>query len=248
MKKNKRLILILAILRILGIGQGVLAAGLNVAWPSSPLGTELNDQSEIPEFITYIYEWGISIGGVLVFIALIIAGFQYLGSAGNPAMMKEAKDRVISALLGLALLLGSWLILNTINPQFTRLQLPPFNPDEGKPTFENLEPLDVEDFKGVEPCKKVEIVRPEHPTITLDAESGVKDLDPYISTNEEFDVKAYIDGKATSCGGYVVFYAEQEGHTSIGADIFLNTSPEDREGITVSKECQSVQFFPYKKK
>jgi hypothetical protein len=38
---------------------------------------------------------------------------------GEPAKLGEAKDRIRSAFFGLILLLGSWLILNTINPQLT---------------------------------------------------------------------------------------------------------------------------------
>jgi len=38
-------------------------------------------------------------------------------SAGNPSAMSDANDQIFSALIGLVLLLGSWLILTTINPQ-----------------------------------------------------------------------------------------------------------------------------------
>jgi len=56
------------------------------------------------------------------FIALIIAGFLYLTSVGDPGKMKDAKDRAIWAIGGLVLLLASWLILHTINPQLTTLR------------------------------------------------------------------------------------------------------------------------------
>lgn len=93
-----------------------------IAWPASPLGTKLNSCS-LSGLIKYLYEWGISIGGFLVFISLIIAGVQYLSSAGNSTKMREALDRIKSSVLGLILLLGSFLILNTINPQLTNLNL-----------------------------------------------------------------------------------------------------------------------------
>ena len=79
----------------------------------------------LPKLVQYFYEWGIALGGLAVFIVLIIAGFQYLTSVGDPTKMKEAMDRIESAFLGLVLLLGSWLILNTINPELTTLRLPP---------------------------------------------------------------------------------------------------------------------------
>ena len=128
MRNYKKFILILAILGIL-IGSTVLAKQeLLVDWPKSPLGGELTENSNIGDLIMYIYQWGITLGGFALFIVLVIAGFQYLASAGNPATMKSAKDRIISAGIGIVVLLGSYLILYTINPQLTasrwEIQLP----------------------------------------------------------------------------------------------------------------------------
>jgi hypothetical protein len=112
-----------------------------VNWPKSPIGTDINPTLEggkckyadLPTLIKYLYEWGIGLGGLAAFIALVIAGFQYLTSVGDPAKMKDAKDRIISAFFGLTLLLGSWLILNTISPNLTTL--PPL---ELKPPEERI--------------------------------------------------------------------------------------------------------------
>ena len=103
-------------------------SALELDWPLSPVsGVDLNfltEGKELPQMVKYLYEWGITLGGLAAFIALIMAGFQYLTSAGNENAMKEAKDKIQSAILGLVLLLSSWLILNTINPQLTTLFLP----------------------------------------------------------------------------------------------------------------------------
>ncbi|MFH1423408.1 MAG: pilin [Candidatus Nealsonbacteria bacterium] len=96
---------------------------LEVDWLPSPRGTELTGES-LTNLIQYLYEWGIGIGGFLAFIALIIAGFQYLTSSGNAGRMKDAMDRIKSAGMGLVLLFGSFIILNTINPQLTDLTMP----------------------------------------------------------------------------------------------------------------------------
>jgi len=90
--------------------------GLNIAWPSSPMGTPFTGANGIPGLIKYIYDWLIGLGGLMVFITLIWAGVQYLTSAGNPTQMSEARKRIKTSSIGLALLFGSWLILNTINP------------------------------------------------------------------------------------------------------------------------------------
>lgn len=136
MVKNKNLILVFTILIFLVLStEIVFAVGkLNVSWPKSPAGTDLNmactpitnPDCNLPTMVKYFYEWGIVLGGLAAFIALVIAGFQYLTSVGDPNRMKDAKDRAVSAVGGLVLLLASWLILNTISSQFVSLEEPEF--------------------------------------------------------------------------------------------------------------------------
>jgi hypothetical protein len=125
--KKKILIVLFALLGFFAMGR-VLALEIN--WPTSPFGTDLTVDSKLPDMVKYFYEWGIAIGGIAVFIALLFGGFLYLTSAGDPARLREAKDRIFSALTGLALLLGSWVILNTINPELTVLRPPSFEKPE----------------------------------------------------------------------------------------------------------------------
>ena len=103
------------------ITNSMASAALLVNWPTSPLGTPF-PEAGINLLVQYFYEWAIALGGLAAFVILIIAGFQYLTSAGDPGKMREARGRIQSAVLGLVLLLGSWLILNTINPALTTLQ------------------------------------------------------------------------------------------------------------------------------
>lgn len=119
---KKKIFFLLILLIILGFGLKVLAWETN--WPNSPLGTQLTQDSTLTELVKYLYEWGIFIGGIAVFIALLIGGFLYLTSMGNPTRMSEAKDRIFSALIGLILLFSIYLILNTINPELTVLTTP----------------------------------------------------------------------------------------------------------------------------
>ncbi len=128
---------------------------LEVGWPSSPVGTRLTSKSQIVDMVKYFYEWGISLGGMAAFISLIMAGFQYLTSAGNEGKMRDAKDNINSSVLGLLLLLTSFLVLNTINPQLTSLERPEIEFDSIYPIYPVFFPKD----KIVEPnpCEEVEI-------------------------------------------------------------------------------------------
>ncbi len=96
-------------------------AETEVIWPTSPVGTEFTRDMPLHELIAYFYEWGIVIGILAVFGILVFAGFQYTISAGKPAMMTDALSRIQAAIIGLVLLLSSWLILSIINPELVKI-------------------------------------------------------------------------------------------------------------------------------
>lgn len=130
--QNKKLVFFLIILiglfALISIVFAQTERRLLTDWPTSPAGTELTVESDITDLIRYFYEWGIALGGLIVFIIMLSAGFNYLTSAGDPGKMKEAINSIQSAFLGLILLLSSWLILNTINPELTRMRPLLFDP------------------------------------------------------------------------------------------------------------------------
>lgn len=97
-----------------------------IDWPVSPMGTALTrdyGETSLTTLVKYMYEWGISLGALAAFISIIVAGFNYLTSAGNSSKINEAKKRITASFLGIALLLGTVLILNTINPEITSLEI-----------------------------------------------------------------------------------------------------------------------------
>lgn len=79
---------------------------------------------EIADLIRYVYEWIIGITGLLVFLLLIIGGFQYAVSAGDAQKMAGAKSRIKNAIFGLILVLMSYLLLNLINPDIANIKDP----------------------------------------------------------------------------------------------------------------------------
>jgi len=249
--KNKKIIVLLVLLGIFGAFSVVFA--LEVAWPNSPAGTPLNDTSNLTDLIKYLYEWGIAIGGLAVFIALVIAGFQYLTSMGDPGKMKEAKERITSAFLGLVLLLGSWLILNTINPGLTTVNIPLFDVPEANIPGTGEEKT----FPAVLPCEKVEIIA-SGGTVTL-RESG-KCVNSWgdniykeeggnfvISAHEVFSTQGYLNGRPVgkpgdqeTCSGFIIFYAGQD--CAGGEGVGSYSSPTN-ENVFVSQDAHSVRLW-----
>jgi hypothetical protein len=64
------------------------------------------------------------LGGILAFGMIVYGAVKYTMSGGNPSGQSEAKDAITQALLGLLLLMGAFIVLNLINPELTRLNLP----------------------------------------------------------------------------------------------------------------------------
>jgi len=93
--------------------------------PNIP-GTNAN--STPGQFISALYTWSLSVGGLLALGAIVYGGIKYTLSAGNPSGQNEGKEWVKAALLGLFLLLGAYLILYTINPNMVNLNLPSLQP------------------------------------------------------------------------------------------------------------------------
>lgn len=50
----------------------------------------------------------------VVFIMLVIGGFKYITSGGDAKATEEAKKTITYAVLGIILLIGSWLLLKFI--------------------------------------------------------------------------------------------------------------------------------------
>lgn len=82
----------------------------------------------ITEAFQKLYQYLISISGVVALAALIVGGIIYLTSAGEPEKLNKAKKQILAALFGIVLLLSSYLILRTINPELIEIQLPQLTP------------------------------------------------------------------------------------------------------------------------
>jgi hypothetical protein len=59
-----------------------------------------------------LIDYGFVIFVVLALVMIVIAGVVYIVSAGNEGMMESAKGLLKNALIGFAVILGAWLIIN----------------------------------------------------------------------------------------------------------------------------------------
>lgn len=80
--------------------------------------------TDIGIYIKTVYNYTMVIIGILGVVVLIIAGAQWITSAGNSTTIAAAKKRIGGVIIGLFIAYMSYNILNTINPATINLRLP----------------------------------------------------------------------------------------------------------------------------
>ncbi len=81
-------------------------------------------QCEVPwigEYISGIYDYALSIAGILAAIMLMAGGVLWLVSGGDASKITQAKELIISSITGLIILASSYVILIQINPDLINL-------------------------------------------------------------------------------------------------------------------------------
>ncbi len=96
-----------------GIGTEFPAAKSKVIQERSPL---------IGQYIAALYRYFIGAIAIIATVMIMWGGFLWLTAAGSASQIGIAKSRITGALIGLVLALGSYLILNTINPKLVRFE------------------------------------------------------------------------------------------------------------------------------
>ena len=138
--KNFILYLPFAICYLLFAVSATAQVKLETGLPNIP-GGQLPVGQELPSYINYLFIFGLGLIAFLALAQMMIGGIQYILAAGNVADKIAAKDTIQQALLGLGLLLVSYLLLYTINPDLVNLRTPNLAPTQFKgeaPTGEAL--------------------------------------------------------------------------------------------------------------
>ena len=81
--------------------------------------------SELEDIFGNIVGVALELAGIVLFIMLIVGGFKYTTSGGNPQQAEAAKKTITYAIFGIVLLAMSFLILKLIQ-QFTGVDFTQF--------------------------------------------------------------------------------------------------------------------------
>ncbi len=92
--------------------------------PAPPAMSELTDfatnkagmsaYKKPTDIIISIINVALSFVGLIFLIMIIYSGFQWMTSGGNEEVVGKAKKRIINSVIGIAIILLSWIIANTI--------------------------------------------------------------------------------------------------------------------------------------
>ncbi len=125
--ENLNRVLLFVVCCLLFVSPALAQFRLETGLPGVP-GGQLTTGKELPEYINYLFIFGLGSIGILALGVMMFGGIQYILAAGNAAKTEDAKEWIKSALYGLALLFASYLILRTINPDLVNLRNPNLKP------------------------------------------------------------------------------------------------------------------------
>ncbi|HOM68383.1 MAG TPA: pilin [Candidatus Paceibacterota bacterium] len=111
-KKSFLIILIIAISLLLNNGQAF--AALVTCDPEKPAGAGSCDLCALFQTIQNVVNFLIGAAFSMVTIMLIYGGISMYFSGGNPENTKKATKVLINAVIGLVIVLTSWMVINTI--------------------------------------------------------------------------------------------------------------------------------------
>ena len=75
----------------------------------NPLGEE-----SVPKLIGRVISAALSVVGSLALLMFVYGGFLWLTSRGDPKQVGKGKDTIMWATLGLAIIFGAYVLVNTI--------------------------------------------------------------------------------------------------------------------------------------
>jgi hypothetical protein len=85
------------------------------------------DTSNFAQALTQIYLYALAVAGILAVAVAIFGGYMVMSARGNAAAASKGREYITSALIGLALLMAAFLILNTLNSDLTDFEVPSLN-------------------------------------------------------------------------------------------------------------------------
>lgn len=105
---------------------GALIASAQSYTPLAPLPGTIDQASgttNISSYVAGMIKLLVALGAALAVLFAIIGGTQYVAAGISPDAKSGAKERIVRAITGLTIILSSYLLLNSINPDLVNFKL-----------------------------------------------------------------------------------------------------------------------------
>lgn len=195
---------------------------VNFPCPGDPSAMNLGEncpapgQTDIAAYIIRLYQFAVGIAGIAA-VGLIVAG-AILIMVNRESIDKQSEGRsmITSAVWGLALLFGSYLILQTVNPELVTLDVPsgpqvtiaPATGPGGKLTSNDCgEFSKIGVWDGRNSVYTNNLTAPGIPGSSGVASCAVRQVESRLSVNTYDDDKYYDDAESAAAGSKVWLYA-----------------------------------------
>lgn len=86
--------------------------GLNAIGSAYPQGAR--EDLNVQQFVKKIIDWALYIAAIIAVIFIIIGGYMYITSAGDPGKAGKGRTTLVNALIGLAIIVLSYLIVQIV--------------------------------------------------------------------------------------------------------------------------------------
>ncbi|MES2060078.1 MAG: hypothetical protein V4438_03545 [Patescibacteria group bacterium] len=109
--------------------------------PGLQSGTVDTNKTDLSTYLGSLYKFGVAAAAGLAVIMVIWGGIEYITAVAGEGK-SGGKERITSAILGLLLALGSYIILNTINPDLLSLKFTLPN------AVIKMDPIDLKNYQA----------------------------------------------------------------------------------------------------
>ena len=79
-----------------------------------PTGTGVTEQGDLFSFVANIFRWSLGLTGIILFVIIIVAGFNYATAGGDSKKTQDAISTITNAVIGLFIIGFAFVISNTV--------------------------------------------------------------------------------------------------------------------------------------
>jgi type IV secretion system pilin len=93
--------------------QGLIDTASDAQLTSDATIEDVN-KNEITDIISKIIGYILAMLGVILLVQIIFAGYSWMMSGGNEESIKKAKDKIVSSIIGLVIIMAAYILVSAI--------------------------------------------------------------------------------------------------------------------------------------